>query len=101
VVAAGILRPGNAGANNADDHIKAFDLALGQLPRNALDGEILARSDSAGASHDLADACGECDVRFSFGYLIGEPVREALLCVEGSAWRAAADQDGEPRDGRG
>jgi Transposase DDE domain group 1 len=54
-VLAGILRPGNAGANNADDHLELLDLALEQLPQSALDGDILARSDSAGASHDLAD----------------------------------------------
>jgi len=98
-VLAGILRPGNAGANNAEDHIEALDLALGQLPQSALDGEILARSDSAGASHDLADACRETGIRFSVGYPIGEPVREALLSLEQSAWRPAQDQDGEPRDG--
>ena len=39
-------------------------------PQSALDGEILARSDSAGASHDLADACRETRIRFSFGYPI-------------------------------
>jgi hypothetical protein len=96
---AGILRPGNAGANNAEDHLKLLDLALEQLPQSALDGEILARSDSAGASHDLADACRECEIRFSFGYSLTEPVREALLCLEESAWRRAIDQDGQPRDG--
>src|SRR5436189_2177448 len=98
-VLAGILRPGNAGANNAADHLELLDLALEQLPRSALDGEILARSDSAGASHDLADACRECDVRFSFGYQLTEPVREALLTLEESAWRPAIGQDGQARDG--
>ena len=98
-VLAGILRPGNAGANNAADHLKLFDLALEQLPQSALDGEILARSDSAGASHSLAAACRECDVRFSFGYAIAEPVRQALLELEESAWRPAIDQDGQPRAG--
>ena len=98
-VLAGILRPGNAGANNAEDHIELLDLALGQLPQSALDGEILARSDSAGASHDLADACRECDIRFSFGYPLTEPVRQALLSLPQSAWRPAIDQHGEPRDG--
>ena len=44
-VLAGVLRPGNAGANNADDHLRLLDLALEQLPASALDGEILARSD--------------------------------------------------------
>jgi hypothetical protein len=95
----GILRPGNAGANNADDHLALLDLALEQLPPQALDGEILARSDSAGASHYLADACRECDIRFSFGYSLTEPVRHALLQLPESAWRPAIDQDGQPRDG--
>jgi hypothetical protein len=98
-VLAGILRPGNAGANNAQDHLALLDLALEQLPQSALDGEILARSDSAGASHDLADACRECDIRFSFGYPLTEPVREALLGLPEAAWRPAIDQDGQPRDG--
>jgi hypothetical protein len=43
-VLAGILRPGNAGANNARDHLSVLDLALEQLPQSALDGEILARA---------------------------------------------------------
>jgi hypothetical protein len=96
---AGILRPGNAGANNAEDHLALLDLALEQLPQSALEGEILARSDSAGASHDLADACRETSIRFSFGYPLSEPVRQALLRLEESAWQAAVDQDGQPRDG--
>jgi Transposase DDE domain group 1 len=98
-ILAGILRPGNAGANNAEDHLALLDLALEQLPQSALDGEILARSDSAGASHDLADACRECDIRFSFGYPLTEPVQEALIALPESAWEPALDQDGQPRNG--
>ncbi|MGZ4251827.1 MAG: IS1380 family transposase [Solirubrobacteraceae bacterium] len=98
-VLAGILRPGNAGANNVDDHLKLLDLALEQLPQSALDGEILARSDSAGASHDLADACRETGIRFSFGYPLTEPVRQALQSLEESAWEPAIGQDGRPRHG--
>jgi Transposase DDE domain group 1 len=97
-VLAGILRPGNAGANNARDHLSVLDLALEQLPQSALDGEILARSDSAGASHDLASGCRECRIRFSFGYAIDERVRNAILALSETAWAAAIDQDGEPRD---
>lgn len=98
-VLAGILRPGNAGANNAEDHIRLLDLALEQLPPSALDGEILARSDSAGASHDLADGCREAQIRFSFGYPLTEPIRETLLSLQESVWRPAIDQDGESREG--
>jgi Transposase DDE domain group 1 len=98
-VLAGILRPGNAGANNVEDHLELLDLALEQLPPSALDGEILARSDSAGASHDLADACRETGIRFSFGYPLTEPVREALLSLPQSVRQPAIDQDGEEREG--
>jgi hypothetical protein len=98
-VLAGILRPGNAGANNADDHLEALELALDQLPREALDGAILARADSAGASHDFAFACRETDIRFSLGYALTEPVRRALLALPERAWRPAVDRDGELREG--
>lgn len=52
-----LLRPGNAGATSADDHIKIFTAATAQLPEDlydqdgALIGEkILVRTDSAGPS---------------------------------------------------
>jgi hypothetical protein len=98
-VLAGVLRPGNAGANNVADHLGVLELALEQLPASALEGEILARSDSAGASHDFADACRETDIRFSLGYAIGEPVREAILALDEAAWRPAVNADGRERDG--
>jgi Transposase DDE domain group 1 len=98
-VLAGILRPGNAGANNADDHSTVLELALEQLPQSALDGEILARSDSAGASHKFAFGCRECRIRFSLGYKIDERVREAILALGEPAWRPATDQDGGQREG--
>jgi len=96
---AGILRPGNAGANNSEDHLSVLELALEQLPESALDGEILARSDSAGASHDFAFACRETRIRFSLGYAIGAPVREAVLALAEHAWEPAINGDGEVRDG--
>ncbi len=98
-VLAAILRPGNAGANNADDHLAVFELALEQLPPEALDGPILARSDAAGASHALADACCETGVCFSFGYAIDERIRAAILALPERAWRPAINNDGQPREG--
>jgi hypothetical protein len=97
-VLAAILRPGNAGANNAADQLEVFEAALEQLPRAALDGPILGRSDSAGASHALAEACRETRVRLSFGYAIDERVREAILALPVAAWRPAINGDGEPRE---
>ena len=98
-VLAGILRPGNAGANNAQDHQSVLELALEQLPETALDGEILARSDSAGASHDFASGCRETRIRFSLGYPINHTVREQILALDETAWRPAVNQDRQPRQG--
>ena len=66
-----------------------LELALEQLPKTALDGEILARSDSAGASHDFASACRETRVRFSLGYAIHERARDAILPLREKAWTSA------------
>ena len=98
-VLSGILRPGNAAAGNAADHLQALELALEQLPQSALDGEILARSDSAGASHDFADACRETRIRFSLGYAIQQPVRETILALPTNTWRPALNGDGTEREG--
>jgi hypothetical protein len=98
-VLAGILRPGNAAAGNADDHMQCLELALEQLPQDALDGGILARADSAGASHAFADACRETDIRFSLGYPLTEPVRRTILALPERAWKPAINADGEDRDG--
>ena len=97
-VLAGVLRPGNAGANNAKDHLDVLELALEQLPESALDGDILARSDSAGASHDFASGCREARIRFSLGYAINQTVRGEILALGEDAWKPAINQDGEPRE---
>ena len=98
-VLAGILRPGNAGASNAADHQRALELALEQLPESALDGEILARSDCAGASHEFASACRETRIRYSLGYPINQTVREQILALREAAWMPAQNQDGQLREG--
>jgi hypothetical protein len=98
-ILAGVLRPGNAGTNNAEDHLDVLELALEQLPESALDGEILARSDSAGASHAFASGCRECRIRFSLGYAINQALREQILALPEDAWTPAVNQDGQPRDG--
>ena len=46
---AGMLRPGNAGANTAADHIDVFETAIDQLAGVAAN-RVLVRADSAGAT---------------------------------------------------
>jgi hypothetical protein len=96
---AGLLRPGNAGSNTAEDHKTVIDLALAQVPPRYIDTlEILVRADSAGATHGLIDYCREGNMRFSVGYELTEPVRQAILQIPADAWVAALDQDGSERD---
>ena len=92
---AGILRPGNAGSNTASDHKLVLDLALEQLDPQALEGEILVRADGAGATHELTVYCREGRMRFSFGFDLSEPVREAIVeHARESAWVKAIRSDG-------
>jgi hypothetical protein len=93
-----ILRPGNAGANTAADHVAVLDLALAQLPAAHVQNvEILVRSDSAGATHGLVDYCREAGMRFSVGHDLTEPVRQAILNLDGEAWTAALNPDATER----
>jgi hypothetical protein len=96
---AGLLRPGNAGANTACDQIAVLDAALAQLPKRVAAREpILVRADSAGATHELLDYCRDGGLRFSVGFDLTEPVRTAILALAEEAWVPAISQDGEPRD---
>jgi Transposase DDE domain group 1 len=95
---AGILRPGNAGSNTAADHKQVIDLALAQLDPQALEGEILVRGDGAGATHELTDYCREGQMRFSFGFDLTEPVREAIIAMPETAWINAIRADGSERE---
>jgi hypothetical protein len=95
---AGLLRPGNAGANTAVDHMVVLELALEQIPRKYIETiEILVRADSAGATHALLDYCHQEDLRFSVGYELTLPVRSAILQTPTDAWVPALDPDGGER----
>jgi hypothetical protein len=96
---AGILRPGNAGSNTAQDHVELVDLALAQLPTSAHDQRLLVRADTGGATHALVDHLRERGVRFSVSLPCDERVRAAVLAVAADAWQPAVDPDGQPREG--
>jgi Transposase DDE domain group 1 len=94
-----MLRPGNAGANTADDQVAVGDLALAQIPDEHIEEiEILLRADSAGATHELADWCRDARIELSVGYDLTEPVRQAILKAPQNTWVAALDQDDSERE---
>jgi Transposase DDE domain group 1 len=77
-----LLRPGNAGANTAADHITVIDRTLAQIPPAQVETiEILTRADTAGETHATAEHCRRADLRFSFGYELTEQVRAAILAT--------------------
>ena len=103
---AGLLRAGNAGSNTAADHIVVLDQALAALPEQARprpdepDGpRVLARSDSAGATHAFADACVERGVGFSFGFPVDNRIQRIVDAIPESCWHPAIQTDGEFREG--
>jgi len=95
----GVLRPGNAGSNTAEDHKAVVDRALAQIPVEHIETlEILVRADSAGATHGFLDYCREGNMRFSVGYELTEAVRTAILQIPEDAWVPALDQNGSERN---
>ncbi|GAA1617550.1 hypothetical protein GCM10009744_00090 [Kribbella alba] len=102
---AGRLRPGNAGANTAADHITVLDDALAQIPDAHRHGvPILVRADGAGCSKEfLAHIRSLRDrgvqAEFSVGFTMTEPVKAAIDALPTWAWLPAIEADGDPRDG--
>lgn len=107
----GILRPGNAAANNAADPIAVLEAAIAQLPEpwaaghdlgdlpDLVEHELLIRADSGGATHWLAEEIRARNAQFSIGYPIDERVRDGIRLVQEENWTPARNSDGTPRRG--
>lgn len=105
-ILAAVLRPGNAGANSAEDHIRVFHTAAAQLPESffteagALAGEkILVRTDSAGASRKFLWHLHSLGVQFSTSYTL--PFGKAHMIdwiSDKKHWQPTLDQSGKDRN---
>ena len=101
---AGVLRPGNAGANDAGDHIAVVDDAVAQIPDDHRYGTpILVRADSAGGTREflahlrsLSQEQG-LEVSFSVGFRVTNQLKDAIGRLPKSAWTVAVDAAGQPR----
>ena len=100
------LRPGNANANHAGDHIEVLGRAIAQIPAERR-RRILVRADTAGATHRLLDWLSELGsvrgrtVEYSIGFPThkGPAIHEATERLPARAWTPALDAHGEARDG--
>lgn len=97
---AAVLRPGNAGANTAADHISVLDQALAQLPDHLRHGTpILIRTDTAGCTKAfLAHIRDQHEqgvvAEFSVGWAITDRERAAIGMIPKRVWADAVDADG-------
>lgn len=110
-VLAGLLRPGNAGANTAEDHVTVLGHAITSLPAQWRAGhapddhpddaakELVVRADAGGTSHWLVEECRDRNIGFSLGFQITGAVRDAIVCVDDDDWNPAVDGNGQPRPG--
>lgn len=110
---AGVLRPGNAGANSIADHLTVLDAAIAQLPadvalghRDGDDAEVVGRAvqvrtDSAGCSQGFAKACRARHVGFALVARSNQGIHAAISRIEHDQgrWKPALRQDGEARPG--
>jgi Transposase DDE domain group 1 len=108
---AAMLRPGRAGADDADDHTTLLDQALSGLPEEYQAGHfseddpalvahpILVWADSAGATHGFVDSIVAANCDFSIGFSLDQGVRDALVLVQEEDWIQARETDGSIRDG--
>ncbi|MGC8464702.1 MAG: hypothetical protein ACP5O0_02110 [Acidimicrobiales bacterium] len=108
---AAVLRPGNAGSNNAEHHCQLLTRTLNGLPSVYQLGHhvgdrpqeavhpILVRADSAGAKHLFVQGIRDVNCSFFIGHPITQGVRAVLQGIEEEAWVPLVEKDGTSRDG--
>src|SRR5699024_906899 len=97
---------GNAGSNTAADHVTVLAQALAGLPADARPRpgktqgpRVLARSDSAGATHAFAQACRDEGVEFSFGFPVDFRIKDIVHVIPEQYWHPALEAGDELRQG--
>jgi hypothetical protein len=96
---AAMLRPGNAGANSAADHVDVLEAALAQLPALPAGVRLVARADNAGSSKEFLAYLRAAEVGFSRGFKLSDAVKAAIRALPDSAWTPTTRQDGSVREG--
>ncbi len=98
---AGLLRPGNAGANTAADHQDVLESALAQLPDLPGRTRLLVRADSGGSSKAFLAYLRDAEVAFSISIRLNDKVKTAIRTLHRhtSVWAPALTQDSATRDG--
>jgi hypothetical protein len=92
------LRPGNAPAYTAADHIEVLQLALAQIPEGEREARgVLVRCDSGGQTHAFTKFCTDTGVAFAVTLNHYPALAEAIAAAPADAWTPALNDDGQPR----
>ena len=89
---AGILRPGNANAGTAVDHVQILDLISDQLTATEL-AHLTIRTDTAACTHDFLQLLTDRRHGYSVGFYARPDVAAALERVPASGWVPTIDDD--------
>ena len=106
---AGVLRPGNAGANTVTDHLIVLDAAIGQLPGRIADGHhvgddvstvrrmVQVRTDSAGCTSGFVNGCRERNIGFAVVARSNASIHQGISRIQhdNSRWRPARRRSGD------
>ena len=98
--AAIMLRPGNAGANTAADHIEVISRALAQAGLGSRPGrKVLVRIDGAGGTKETVGFLARRRVSYSVGFKLPDRTPDIYAKIPKTAWAPARNADGDPREG--
>ena len=98
--AAIMLRPGNAGANTAADHIEVISRALDQAGLGSRPGrKVLVRIDGAGGTRQTVGFLARRRVSYSVGFKLPDHTPQIYAKIPESTWAPARNADGDPREG--
>lgn len=95
---AGLLRPGNANAGKASDHLTVLDQIEEQLSDDEWD-RLVIRTDTAAANHEFLQALHDRGLDYSVGFYARSAIADAIDQLPSSAWIPAIDADGKLREG--
>jgi hypothetical protein len=95
---AALLRPGNANAGTAADHLRVLDLVEEQLTE-AERARLVVRTDTAACTHAFLDELVERGYGYSVGFYARAEVAAAIEALPAQAWVAALDAEAELREG--
>lgn len=110
-VPVGVLRPGNANANTAADHLAVVDQAIGSLPESWQVGHrpgdtevtvgrrVVVRTDTAGGYGKTLKGLVDRNLVFYVGLRSSAARADIIAALDEGGWMQAYDADGRAREG--